>query len=113
MSSRVLCGLARQDWMQVLFGHVDERTRTPIVATVFAAVLVQVLTFVLLVTLAKITSRITLLIFAIVDFALLRLIEVSETEETRGQRFPRWPPLCGFVFSLAFALFQLGEFFGT
>lgn len=99
--------------MQVLLGHVDERTRTPLVATVFAAVLVQVLTFVLpLVTLAKITSRITLLIFAIVDLALLRLIEVSETEETRGQRFPRWPPLCGFVFSLAFALFQLGEFFG-
>lgn len=113
MSSRVFYGLARQGWLPDLLGQVNERTRTPLAATVFAGVLVLGFAFALpLVTLAKITSFITLLIFAMVNLALLRLIEMSESEEPRKRRFPRWVPLCGFVFSIAFALFQFAEFVG-
>jgi len=111
MSSRVLYGLADQGWLPAVLGRVNARTRTPLLATGFASLLVLAFAYTLpLVTLAKVTSLITLLIFAMVNLALLRLGGGRGSVPGGEADFPRWIPLWGFVFSLAFALFQIGEF---
>jgi len=111
MSSRVLYGLAYQGWLPSVLGRVNARTQTPLIATGFASVLVLVFAYTLpFVTLAKVTSLVTLLIFATVNLALLRLGGRRGTLQGGEADFPRWIPLSGFVFSLGFALFQIGEF---
>lgn len=113
MASRVFYGLASQGWLPATLGQVNVRTRTPLRATILAALLVMVFAFSLpLVTLAKVTSLITLLIFAIVNLALLRLGRTGQDGGPGAYRVPRWIPLLGFVFSLGFALFQIAAFIG-
>lgn len=113
MASRVFYGLASQGWLPAGLGWVNVRTRTPLRATVLAATLVLVLAFALkLVTLARVTSLVTLLIFAMVNLALLRLGRRGAVGEPAARRLPRWVPMSGFVFSLVFALFQVAEFIG-
>lgn len=113
MASRVFYGLAGRGWLPAALGRINARTRTPVRATALAALLVTVFAFSLpLVTLAKVTSLVTLLIFSVVNLALLRLGARSESGGPRGYWFPRWVPLMGFIFSLGFALFQIGEFLG-
>jgi amino acid transporter len=114
MASRVIYGLASQGWLPAALGRINERTRTPVRATVLSAFVVVVFAFALtLVTLAKATSLITLLIFAIVNLALVRLGGRSESPSAKKYYFPRWVPFLGFVFSLGFALFQIAEFLGV
>ena len=111
MASRVFYGLASRGWLPAALGRINARTRTPVRATVLAALLVMGFAFTLtLVTLAKITSLITLLIFAMVNLALVRLGDRRESRSRETYRIPRWVPLLGFVFSIGFALFQITEF---
>jgi APA family basic amino acid/polyamine antiporter len=112
MASRVLYGLSARGWLPEVFGRVGAATRTPVVATVVAGGVVVVFAFLLpLVTLAKLTSLITLLVFALVNLALLKLCARGATR-AGVRRFPIWPPAAGFLCSLAFALFQVTEFLG-
>ena len=113
MASRVFYGLAGQGWLPAALGRINARTRTPVRATILAAFLVTVFAFALtLVTLAKITSLINLLIFAMVNLALVRLGDRGGSRSRETFRIPRWVPLLGFVFSIGFALFQITEFLG-
>jgi len=112
MASRVFYGLAGQGWLPPWLSRVNARTRTPLHATALAALIVIVFAFALpLVTLAKLTSLITLLIFAIVNMALLRLARFKGDGENS---FARWGLIAamGAVFSIAFAMFQIGDFLG-
>ncbi len=74
MASRVLYGMADQGLIWSVFSRVNARTRTPIVASasVAAAILVLALFF-SLGELARFTSALALLIFAMVNVSLLRL----------------------------------------
>jgi amino acid transporter len=111
--SRVLYGLARQGWLPAAFGAIVGRTRTPVFATVVtSAVIFAVALLFPLETLARIASLVTLLIFAIVNLALLRL----HGRDSAGVRTPHLPsavPLAGLVLSLALAGFQIAAFLGS
>jgi amino acid transporter len=74
MASRVIYGMAVQDNAPAYFSGVHPLTRTPVRATFLASLLV--LGFALwlpLVTLAQITSMVTLFVFALINLALLRV----------------------------------------
>ncbi len=74
MASRVLYGLARQGELPGFFGAVNGATQTPINATAVTTALVLVFAVLLpLHHLADLTSRITLVVFALVNLALIRI----------------------------------------
>jgi amino acid transporter len=74
MSSRVLYGLARQGDLPAAFGAVGTKSRTPTVATALTTALVLALALTLpLHDLAEVTSRLTLVVFAVVNVSLIRI----------------------------------------
>lgn len=75
MVARVLYGMGKQHLAPHFLASVNPRTRTPLVSTalVGATILVLALTLPLL-TLAKITSTAILMVFTIVNLALVRIL---------------------------------------
>ena len=72
MASRVLYGMAEQKLFLSIFKQVSTRTQTPVFATVVIAGFILLLSLNFnLVTLAEITSAITLLVFISVQIALI------------------------------------------
>lgn len=72
MASRVLYGMAKQKLFLSFFKKINSRTRTPIYATIVIAFVILILsTSFDLITLAEITSAITLIIFIVVQTSLL------------------------------------------
>ena len=109
MASRILYGMGRKGWLPEHFGRVHSLTRTPIIATLIVGVLILIFSLILpLLSLAKLTSFITLTIFSLVNLALWR-IKLAGNE---GVKFivPLWVPICGFFCSATFLIFQLGHF---
>jgi amino acid transporter len=107
MASRVLYGMANQGWLPGVFGHVNRRTRTPDLATLLVTATILLLAlFLPLVTLAKMTSFITLLIFILIHLSLLAI-------KWRGDRpnavvcYPVWIPLGGVLSCLLFLGYQI------
>ena len=110
MASRVLYGLASQGWLPRLLAGLNVRTRTPVIATLVATAVVMALALSLtLVRLAEVTSTITLIIFALVNLALMR---VKAKYDAPGDIWinPDWLPLFGFSVSAGFALYQLSRY---
>ena len=110
-SARVLYGMSREGWMHRAFGVVHARTQTPLLSTavVTAGVLVLAL-WLPLVTLAKATSFIVLIVFALINLALVR-IKRRDPRPAGVRIFPLWVPLGGFLFSGGFVLFELVQLF--
>ena len=74
MAARVLYGMAKQKMFFSVFKTVNEKTQTPVVATLtIAAFILLLATSLDLVTLAEITSAITLLVFVTVQLSLLKI----------------------------------------
>jgi amino acid transporter len=74
MAARVLYGMAKQKIFITVFKNVNEKTRTPIIATITVAVFISLLaTSFNLVTLAELTSTVTLIVFIVVQASLLFL----------------------------------------
>ena len=74
MASRVLYGMADQGLIWHAFARVNAHTRTPLVATTTIGIAILILAlFFSLGELARFTSALALLIFAMVNLALLRL----------------------------------------
>ena len=72
MASRVLYGMAEQNIFISIFKIVNKSTQTPIIATITISVVLVFLTLNLkLITLAEITSAITLIVFMVVQASLL------------------------------------------
>lgn len=106
MASRVLYGMSRRGWLPHWLGRVHPRTRTPLLATVLVsgAILAMALWLPLL-SLAKLTSLITLTVFTLVNLALWRL---KLREPTIGSfSVPLWVPASGVLVNLAFIASQL------
>jgi amino acid transporter len=107
MASRVLYGMAAQGWMPAKLATVNPYTRTPLHSTVLITAVILLLALGLpLLTLAEITSLITLLVFSMVNLSLWR-IKLREPRPVGIVVFPLWLPVAGFFFSFGFALFQL------
>ncbi|MCW8828895.1 MAG: APC family permease [Gammaproteobacteria bacterium] len=109
MASRVLYGMAAQGWLPAPLAWVNPRTRTPLRSTVLVSGVILLLALWLpLLTLAELTSLITLVVFSLVNLALWR-IKVRDPRPVGIAVFPLWLPVAGALFSLAFVLLQLWQ----
>jgi amino acid transporter len=107
MGSRVLYGMSRRGWLPRRLARVSPRTRTPLLTTAAVALMVLGLAlWVPLLSLAKATSLLVLVVFALVNLALLRLKRQIPTVE--GVRcYPRWISAAGLVSAVGLIAFQL------
>ena len=106
MASRVLYGMSRKQWLPEKIGEVNTTTRTPVIATVIITTLILVFSLILpLLSLAKITSFITLNIFMLINFALLK-IKFSKRAYA-GFSVPIWIPFTGGISTLLFILYLI------
>jgi amino acid transporter len=107
MASRVLYGLSAQGWLPRPLGRVSAATGTPINATLVAgAILLCLALWLPLVTLAKLSSLITLAIFVFVNLALVR-IKRRPTPVAPAFSVPLWVPVCGAASALLLIGYQL------
>lgn len=107
MASRVLYGMADQGRAPKVFSRVWSLTRTPVIATVSVGLLtLMVALWLPLVTLAKATSFIILVIFTLVNFSLLRLRRQPDFVPLTS--VPSWP-LLGALLCLGLLGFQLTD----
>ena len=106
-SSRILYGLADQGALPRVLGRIHPRTRTPHWSTAIGGGVVLVLALGFpLAPLARATSIITLVIFALVNAALFRL-QTREPLPEGVRGVPRAVPALGFAISAAFVLWEL------
>ena len=107
MASRVLYGMGRQGWLPNWVARVHPRSRTPLAATAMVTTLILLFALWLpLVTLARLTSFVTLSVFALVNLSLWR-IKRRDVGPAAAFNVPKWVPLVGFVVCTAFLIFQL------
>jgi len=112
MGARVLYGMSREGWIPLWLGRVHRRTQTPHLATalVTGVILLLALWFPL-VALAKFTSFVILVVFALINFSLLR-IKHRDPHPPGIRTYPIWIPWAGFLSTTAFVLYQLGSMLG-
>ncbi|GAB4507921.1 MAG: amino acid permease [Sulfuricaulis sp.] len=113
MASRVLYGMSREGWLHAAFGRVHAGTRTPLLATAVATAIVLGLALWLpLVTLAKVTSFIILVVFAVINLSLVR-IKFRHPRPAGMRIYPMWIPVAGFLATTGLVTFQLFQLFGN
>ncbi|WP_299692079.1 amino acid permease [uncultured Tateyamaria sp.] len=100
MASRVIYGLADRGHLPVAFAKVSHRTRTPVVATLAVVAIIGVLALSLPITdLAEHTSQIVLLVFVVVNVALIKLKLAQQTASAHFH-VPMIVPVLGVITSL-------------
>jgi len=110
MASRVLYGMGKQAWLPTCLASVNGVTHTPVIATLLVGGLILLFAIALpLLSLAKLTSFITLIIFSLINAALWR-IKCRDGSEGIQFTVPLWVPVCGFVSSFIFLIFQFVYF---
>ena len=106
MASRVVYGMANQQLAPAIFSAVNAGTQTPLRATALVTIVILILALAFsLVTLAKITSFITLLVFATMHIALLLVKNKMPVAEDAAV-YPVWIPIGGLLVTLALLGFQ-------
>ena len=107
MASRVIYGMAVQSSAPVIFSRISPLTHTPVRATFLASLLV--LGFALwlpLVTLAQITSMVTLFVFMLINLALFRVnLRDRDGRLVRGRSYLL--PVLGALSCVSLLLYQL------
>lgn len=103
LASRVLYGMSRQGSLPAALGAVHPKTQTPLVATAVAATLTGIAAVALpLEALADLTTQAMLVVFALVNLALLAMKRRGESN--RGFTVPMWVPAAGLVSCLGLLL---------
>ncbi|MGI9407995.1 MAG: APC family permease [Hyphomicrobiaceae bacterium] len=96
MASRVIYGLAAQGTLPSSLAAINPQTRTPLRATLLVVTAILALALIFPITgLAETTSRITLVIFALVNVALIRIKMRGETPTEKIFLAPFWVPYAG------------------
>jgi amino acid transporter len=107
MASRIFYGMAKKGWIWSGLAKVSKKTRTPVVATWLVIVIILNLALWFpLETLAKGTSYLILIVFALVNASLIS-IKWSKPPAEGIINVPIWVPVVGFFSSVSLALFQL------
>lgn len=105
MASRILYGMSRRSWLPDIFSQVNPTTRTPIPAILVVSISILLMALLLpLLSLAKITSFITLTIFTLINIALVKI--KLRGEPSPGFKIPILVPILGALFSGAFLIYQ-------
>lgn len=113
MAARVLYGMSREGWLHDVFGRVHPVTQTPLLSTALVTLVVLVLALWLpLVTLAKATSFVIMVVFALINLSLVR-IKRRDPRPAGIRVYPAWIPLAGFLTATAFVLFQAYQLTGN
>lgn len=101
MIARVVYGLADQGNLPQALAKLNRTTGTPLVATALgvAAILVFALA-VPIAGLADLTAQCTLVIFAIINLALIRIKNREKTPPLNAFVCPRWVPIAGLISSV-------------
>ena len=98
--------MSRQGWLPPRLGRVNARTRTPLLATVIVTALVLLFALWLpLVSLAKLTSYVILVVFSLINLSLW-LIKIRAPQPEDIRTIPLWVPIVGFFFSSIFVIYQ-------
>ena len=106
MGSRVLFGMSEKGIAPKFFGIIYSKTRTPVIATVFfAAILLIMALWLPILVLAKITSFIILMIFALISLSLC-IIKIKDNTQKPYLNIPIIVPAISFIFCLGFILLQ-------
>jgi basic amino acid/polyamine antiporter, APA family len=107
MGARVLYGMARGDMAPKVFSIINTKTNTPINTTMVVATLVLIFALCLpLVTLAKLTSFIVLVIFLLVNISLWRIKQIKKADYDRGMKSINFP-IIGALLCLFLIVFQI------
>ena len=108
MGSRILYGMASQQLISQLFSRVSEKTQTPTIATVVIAFTVWILALGFpLVTLAKATSFIIIIVFSLVNFSLLIIRYREKSNSGMHRIYELLQPLTGGLLCLGLLTLQI------
>lgn len=111
-AARVLHGLSARGWLPAGLGRVHPARRTPMLATAVVTAATLVLALALpLASLARATSAAILVVFCLINLALLR-IRRRVPAPTGVRVYPAAVPLVGCVLSLLLLAVQLAELAG-
>lgn len=107
MAARVLYGMSREGWLPKWLGRVHRHTRTPLEATAVVTGTILILALWLpLEALARAASFVILVVFALINLALVR-IKRRHPHPSGVRTYPLWVPVTGFLSSSAFVGYQL------
>jgi APA family basic amino acid/polyamine antiporter len=107
MASRVAYGMAQKRQAPRWLAQVDPRRRTPLLATIVVTLVALVLALWLpIVALAKVTSTILLLVYAMVNVSLIVIKRRPLRRAKEGPKFPLVIPVIGALTCLGFVVFQ-------
>ncbi|QEN13655.1 APC family permease [Mycolicibacterium sp. ELW1] len=106
MGSRILYGLAKEGWIHSRFARVHGSYQTPVIATVVVVFVMIVGTALLpLVSLARLTSLLVLIIFTLVNASLI-VIKRRQRSHRGYVNVPRVIPYLGVVLCVGTLVFQ-------
>lgn len=107
MGARVMYGMAQKNLAPSFLATIHPKTQTPVFATLCCALLVLVIAWWLPITsLAKLTSLIILLIFALVNLSLAIIKFKQPEKRVEGIDIPLFVPIIGFLLCLGFIFLQ-------
>lgn len=112
MSSRLLYGMASRQWLPGFLGVIHPTTRTPINSTILTVILMLFFALAFkIVALAEFTSYLVLMVFALVNLALIK-IKKKQPAPGGVMVFSVWLPRLGFLTAASFLLIKvLSNFF--
>lgn len=112
MAARVLYGMGRSGIAPRVFARVHPVTRTPVFSTAFITIVIIVLAVGLpLVVLAKATTTVILMVFALVNVALVR-IKLRDGVDACAVNYPFFVPVIGFFLCLGCLLLNVTRVLG-
>jgi len=107
MSSRILYGMARKNWLPAPLGIIHPLTRTPIISTLFTSTAILLFAlFLSIVPLAQLTSYMVLIVFALVNLSLVKIKRREPSPEGVRVYWDGLPKL-GFLTTVAFIIIEL------
>lgn len=107
MASRLLYGMSNRGWLPQWFARIHPPTRTPVNSTLVVASLILVSAMMLpMVTLAEMTSSLILLVFILINLALIR-IKQQQPQAEGVYVFPSMIPKLGLATAIIFLLLNI------
>ncbi len=109
MSSRLLYGMAEKGWLPSWLKKVSGGTRTPVNSTLVSVMSMLILALMFNLTeLAEMTSYLVLLVFSLVNLALIRL-KLSDKKHKKVEDYSIWLPTLALLSCVLFLFFKLLE----
>ncbi len=106
MASRVMYGMGKQQMAPAFLSYIHPKTHTPVIATIIVALAIFIFALWLpLVTLAKLTSLAMLIIFSLVNGALIT-VKRRQPVAPHAVCYPIWIPVMGGLLCVTLILVQ-------